>query len=48
MFFKQLLTTSFTEKELNALDVKIPEVSLTTAQIKEIRERLKISPEEKA
>ncbi|XCN73021.1 MAG: helix-turn-helix domain-containing protein [Candidatus Electrothrix aestuarii] len=35
--------TSFTEKELNALNVKVPEVNLTTAQIKEIRERLKLS-----
>ncbi|WP_446012190.1 helix-turn-helix domain-containing protein [Candidatus Electrothrix sp.] len=35
--------TSFTEKELNALGVKIPEVDLTTAQIKKIRERLKLS-----
>ena len=35
--------TSFTQKELNALGVKIPEINLTTAQIKEIRERLKLS-----
>ncbi len=35
--------TSFTEKELNALGVKIPKINLTTAQIKEIRENLKLS-----
>ena len=35
--------TSFTEKELNVLGVKMPEVNLTNAQIKEIRERLKLS-----
>ncbi|MCI5151035.1 MAG: helix-turn-helix domain-containing protein, partial [Candidatus Electrothrix sp. MAN1_4] len=35
--------TSFTQKELNALGVKIPEINLTTAQIKGIREKLKLS-----
>ncbi|WPD21978.1 MAG: hypothetical protein SD837_17450 [Candidatus Electrothrix scaldis] len=33
--------TSFTEKELNTLGVKIPEVSLNIAQLKKISERLK-------
>lgn len=37
------IKTSFTEKELNALGVKIPKVTLTTYQIKEIREHLKLS-----
>ena len=37
------IKTSFTEKELNALGVKIPEVTLTTYQIKEIRDNLKLS-----
>jgi putative transcriptional regulator len=35
--------TSFTEKELNSLGVTIPEVYLTTYQIKEIRENLNLS-----
>ncbi len=35
--------TSFTEKELNSLNVKIPEVRLTTHQIKNIRETLNLS-----
>ena len=35
--------TSFTEKELNSLGVTIPEVQLTTLQIKEIREELNLS-----
>ena len=35
--------TSFTEKELNSLGVTIPEVQLTTRQIKEIREKLNLS-----
>ena len=34
---------SFTEKELNSLGVTIPEVYLTTYQIKEIRENLNLS-----
>ena len=37
------LTTSFTEKELNSLGVTIPDVHLTTRQIKEIRETLNVS-----
>ena len=37
------IITSFTEKELNALGVKIPDVHLTTSQIKEIRKNLKVS-----
>ena len=32
--------TSFTEKELNSLGVTIPEVQLTTHEIKEIREKI--------
>lgn len=35
--------TSFTEKELNSLGVIIPEVHLTTYQIKAIRENLNLS-----
>ncbi len=35
--------TSFTEKELNSLGVTIPEVQLSTHQIKEIRETLNVS-----
>lgn len=35
--------TSFTEKELNSLTVTIPEVQLTTHQIKKIRENLNLS-----
>ena len=37
------LKTSFTEKELNSLRITIPEVHLTTYQIKEIRENLNLS-----
>lgn len=37
------IKTSFTEKELNSLGIKIPEVNLTIYQIKEIRENLKLS-----
>lgn len=37
------IKTSFTKKELNALGVEIPEVHLTTYQIKEIRENLHLS-----
>ncbi len=37
------LKTSFTEKELNSLGVIIPEVQLTTCQIKEIRKNLNLS-----
>lgn len=35
--------TSFTEKELNTLGIKIPEVNLATYQIKKIRENLNLS-----
>jgi len=35
--------TSFTEKELNSLGVIIPEVQITTEQIKYIRARMKVS-----
>ncbi|MEA2060369.1 MAG: helix-turn-helix domain-containing protein [Thermodesulfobacteriota bacterium] len=35
--------TSFTKKELNSLNVTIPEVQLTTHQIKKIRENLNLS-----
>ncbi len=37
------IKTSFTEKELKALGVEIPEVKLTTCQIREIRENLNLS-----
>lgn len=37
------LKTSFTEKELNSLGVTVPEIQLTTNQIKEIRENLSLS-----
>ena len=37
------VTTSFTEKELNALGVTVPEVDMTTCQIKEIREKMNLS-----
>jgi len=37
------LRTSFTVKELNALDITIPEVQLTTHQIQEIRKKLNLS-----
>ena len=37
------IKTSFTQKELNSLGVKIPEVKLTTTQIKEIREQMNLS-----
>ena len=37
------LKTSFTKKELNSLGVTIPEVHLSTNQIKEIRENLNLS-----
>ncbi|WLE98892.1 MAG: hypothetical protein QTN59_08635 [Candidatus Electrothrix communis] len=35
--------TSFTQKELNALDVKIPKINLISIQPKEIKEKFKIS-----
>ncbi len=37
------IKTSFTEKELNSLGVTVPEIQLTTKQIKEIRENLNLS-----
>ncbi|MCP3887744.1 MAG: helix-turn-helix domain-containing protein [Desulfobulbaceae bacterium] len=37
------IKTSFTEKELNTLGVTVPEIQLTTKQIKEIRENLNLS-----
>ena len=37
------INTSFTEKELNSLGVKIPEIQLSTLQIKEIREQMNLS-----
>lgn len=37
------LKTSFTEKEFNTLGVSIPEIHLTTNQIREIREKLHLS-----
>lgn len=42
-FINTGIKSSFTEKELNALGVKIPEIQLTTEQIKEIRESLSLS-----
>jgi putative transcriptional regulator len=35
--------TSFTKKELNALNIKIPAVQLSTSQIKEIRKEMNLS-----
>ncbi len=37
------IKTSFTSKELNSLGVNIPDVQLSTIQIKEIREQMNIS-----
>lgn len=37
------INTSFTKKELDALGIKIPEVQLTTHQIKAIREQMRLS-----
>ncbi len=37
------IKTSFTERELHALGVKIPEVHMTTDQIKIIRDRMNVS-----
>ncbi|GAB6098010.1 hypothetical protein JCM14469_42640 [Desulfatiferula olefinivorans] len=37
------LKTSFTERELNELDVKIPEVILTSDQIRAIRKKTNLS-----
>ncbi|MBU0462148.1 MAG: helix-turn-helix domain-containing protein [Proteobacteria bacterium] len=35
--------SSFTKKELNSLGIKIPEIAITSAQIKEIREKTNLS-----
>ena len=40
---KSGLDSSFTQKELNALGIKIPEVVITSTQIKEIREKRHLS-----
>jgi len=37
------LESSFTKKELRALGVKIPEIAITSAQIREIRKRTELS-----
>lgn len=37
------LKTSFTEKELKGLGVKIPEVTMSAKDIQEIREKVKLS-----
>jgi putative transcriptional regulator len=37
------IKTSFTAKELNSLGVNIPDVQLSTIQIKEIREQMNLS-----
>ncbi len=37
------IKTSFTQKELNSLDIQIPKIHLSTHQIKGIREQLKLS-----
>jgi putative transcriptional regulator len=37
------IKTSFTTKELNSLGVSIPDVHLSTIQIKEIREQMNLS-----
>jgi putative transcriptional regulator len=37
------LKSSFTEKELNSLGVKIPEIVITSTEIKEIREKTNLS-----
>jgi putative transcriptional regulator len=37
------IKTSFTSKELNSLGVNIPDVQLSTIQIKEIREQMNLS-----
>ncbi len=42
-FINNGINTSFTQKELNTLGVTIPEIHLTTYQIKEIREKLQLS-----
>ena len=37
------IKTSFTKKELDSLGIKIPEIQLTTFQIKAIREQMNLS-----
>ncbi|MCD4719974.1 MAG: helix-turn-helix domain-containing protein [Desulfobacula sp.] len=37
------INSSFTQKDLNALGIKIPEVAITAAQIKGIREKRHLS-----
>ncbi len=37
------LDSSFTQKDLNTLGIKIPEVAMTSAQIKEIRKKKHLS-----
>jgi putative transcriptional regulator len=37
------LKSSFTKKELNSLGVKIPEIVITSVEIKEIREKTNLS-----
>ncbi len=37
------MKTSFTEKELNGLGIEIPDVQLTTTQIKAIRKQMNLS-----
>ena len=37
------IKTSFTTKELNSLGVNIPDIQLSTIQIKEIREQMNLS-----
>ena len=37
------IKTSFTKKDLDSLGIKIPEVNLSTFQIKEIREQMNLS-----
>lgn len=37
------IKSSFTKKELDSLGIKIPEIQLTTYQIKAIREQMKLS-----
>ena len=37
------ITSSFTQKELNTLGVTVPEIDITTCQIKEIRKKMNLS-----
>jgi len=41
--FESGLDSSFTQKELNALGIKIPEVIITSVQIKKIRKKRHLS-----